>query len=92
LALARCNGYKSHTAANSTFGASRISLASNIPRPPQPIRPIRARSLAPKTRLRDAAVNTMAAAPVLMKLRRVNPCFSCVDFFISGRGLAGSGT
>src|SRR5437667_7637609 len=73
LALARWGGYKSPTATNSAFGTSRISFASNMPRPPQPMRPTRTRSFAPSTSFPERAVAD-TTAPVcttrLMNCRR----------------------
>src|SRR5438552_13826902 len=49
------------------------------PTNPKPITPMPTRSLAPRTRFQDAAVNAAAADPLLMKLRRVNSCLGCCD-------------
>ena len=41
----------------------RIRRASNVPRPPQPIRPTFSLSLAPNTLLADTAVHAATPAP-----------------------------
>src|ERR1035438_3425112 len=64
-------------------GVPRINRASKVPRPPHPINPTRSLSLAPKTRLADAAVH--AAIPAFIdfftKSRRsmVGPCRSGIS-------------
>src|ERR1039457_2270611 len=66
----------------------RIKRASNVPRPPHPIRPTLSRSLAPNTLLADTAVHAATPAPaVLFKKSRLSMSF----LFSTGISIAHSG-